>query len=460
MTSEFMRDLLTKDEKITVEYKSCQHGVQEDVYETVCSFSNRYGGYIIMGVENDGTPIGINPNMVKDMKKNFVNQLNNPDKMSPTLYLSIEDIEYEGMTLLWVYVPPTSTVEKCANRIYDRNEDGDMDITDSPIQLQNMYNRKSNTYAEHKIFPYVTTKDLRMDLMDKVRNLAKSKNPDHLWLKMSDEEILKSAGLWEKDFSSGIQGYNLAGVLLFGKDEVIRSCCHGYITDAIYRVENLDRYDDRLQVTTNLIEAYELLMEFVAKHTSDKFCLIDNVNTSIRGIISREVIANILVHRDYSSAFPAKVIIEKDWLKTENWCIPRRHGNIMSDEFTPYPKNPLIQQFFANIGRTDTIGSGVRNLYKYTPIYSDGGKPELIEDDVFRIIIPLDKVAAEEVKEQKTLSEREQKIYNMICENLHLSVEQVMAELDISRATVFRDYAKIKKVTGAVYDKKTSTWTL
>ena len=210
-------------------------------------------------------------------------------------------------------------------------------------------------------------------------------------------------------------------------------------------MDNPDRYDDRLQVTTNLIEAYELLMEFVAKHTSDKFYLIDNVNTSIRGIISREVIANILVLRDYSSAFPAKVIIERDWLKTENWCIPRRHGNIMSDEFTPYPKNPLIQQFFANIGRTDTIGSGVRNLYKYTPIYSDGGKPELIEDDVFRIIIPLDKVAAEVAKEQKTLSEREQKIYNMICEKLHLSVEQVMAEFDISRATVFRDYAKIKK---------------
>ena len=41
-----------------------------------------------------------------------------------------------------------------------------------------------------------------------------------------------------------------------------------------------------------------------------------------------------------------------------------------------------------------------------------------------------------------------------------LNQTQVMAELDISRATVFRDYAKIKKVTGAMYDKKTSTWTL
>ena len=172
MTTELMRDLLTNDEKITIEYKTCQRGIQEDVYETVCSFSNRYGGYIIMGVEDDGTPIGINRNMSKDMRKNFVNQLNNPDRMSPTLYLSIEEFEYEGKLLLWVYVPPTSTVEKCINRIYDRNEDGDMDITDSPIQLQNMYNRKSNTYAEHRIFPYVTKDDLRIDLMDKVRNLV------------------------------------------------------------------------------------------------------------------------------------------------------------------------------------------------------------------------------------------------------------------------------------------------
>lgn len=31
--------------------------------------------------------------------------------MSPTLYLSIEEFEYEGKLLLWVYVPPTSTVE-------------------------------------------------------------------------------------------------------------------------------------------------------------------------------------------------------------------------------------------------------------------------------------------------------------------------------------------------------------
>ena len=36
MTSDFMKELLSKDEKITVEYKNCQYGIQEDVYEHIC----------------------------------------------------------------------------------------------------------------------------------------------------------------------------------------------------------------------------------------------------------------------------------------------------------------------------------------------------------------------------------------------------------------------------------------
>ena len=119
------------------------------------------------------------------------------------------------------------------------------------------------------------------------------------------------------------------------------------------------------------------------------------------------------------------------------------------------------KQIWSIIRKLDyTLDDNTVETMTDTPMYSDGGKPELIEDDVFRINIPLDRTAADEATEQKTLSEREQKIYNMLCENLHLSVEQVMAELDISRSTVIRDYAKIKKVTGAAYDKKTSTWTL
>lgn len=55
----------------------------------------------------------------------------------------------------------------------------------------------------------------------------------------------------------------------------------------------------------------------------------------------------------------------------------------------PNPKNPIIASFFRNIGWSDRLGSGVRNLFKYTKYYS-GLEPEFVEGEVFRIIVPLD----------------------------------------------------------------------
>ena len=199
-------------------------------------------------------------------------------------------------------------------------------------------------------------------------------------------------------------------------------------------------------------------MGFVAKHTSDKFCLIDNVSTSVRDMIAREVVANILVHRDFSSSYPAKLVIEKNWLYTENWCRPRRHGNITSKEFTPYPKNPLIANFFTTIGRSDTLGSGVRNLYKYTPIYAGAGEPELFEDDVFKISIPLNMDAVNELASKVGLSEREEAIYDIICDNPSISIDEIAEKFDVTRRTILRDVQELKKKGKVTYNKKDSMW--
>ena len=45
---------------------------------------------------------------------------------------------------------------------------------------------------------------------------------------------------------------------------------------------------------------------------------------------------------------------------------------------------------------TDELGSGMRNTYKYTQLYS-GGTPEFIEGNVFKTIVPLDTVSVGKV---------------------------------------------------------------
>lgn len=263
MTREFMQNLLDSGEGFTIEYKKNENKLSSDVFETISSFSNRYGGHILLGVvevEKDGHKVGevrgVDKNAVYDMKRNFINTLNNPNMFKPTLYLELEEFDYDGMTVLWAYIPPMSQLCYCNKRVYDRNDDADQDVTDKNDRVAEIISRKSSEYREQQMLPYAKDSHLKMELMDTVRKLAKARDPKHPWQTMDDMEIMRSAGLYVENIMTGESGFNLAAVLLFGKPEVIKSCVPGYKTDAIYRVENVDRYDDRDIVEDNLIEAY------------------------------------------------------------------------------------------------------------------------------------------------------------------------------------------------------------
>ena len=458
MTIEKLEELLQAGEGFTIEYKECVNGLNDSVYETVCSFSNRYGGHILLGVkeaDHQAVVIGVNPKCITDMKKNFVNMLNNPNKMHPSLYLNLEEIEYKGMKLLWVYVPISSQIEFCNNKIYDRNEDADQDVSTSADLVANISNRKSATYTERRIFPYCKEEHLKMELIPKVKQLALNRDRNHPWKDMDEMELMKSAGLYEEDLLTGKKGFNLAAILLLGKPEVIQSCVPGYKTDAIYRVKNTDRYDDRLIIEGNLLESYDLLMEFIAKHTDDKFFLIDNVNISVRSAIAREIVSNLLVHREFGSAFPAKLIIDKESIYTENWNRAQRVGRIEPQNFTPYPKNPVLAKFFVNIGYADSLGSGVRNLYKYTKIYS-GGEPDFEEGDVFKLTVPIGNVGVE--VNSNRLSERQNMILGVIKDDTSIQVEEIAESFGLSRATILREIQEIKKSVQLSYSKKEKEW--
>ena len=109
---------------------------------------------------------------------------------------------------------------------------------------------------------------------------------------MSDEELFRSAKLYDRDYTTGEEGFNLAAVLLLGKDEVISSVCPAYITDAVVRRDNIDRYDDRLMVRTNLFDSYEQLREFTERNLPDRFVLKGDKRVSPRTMIARELVAN------------------------------------------------------------------------------------------------------------------------------------------------------------------------
>jgi ATP-dependent DNA helicase RecG len=297
--------------------------------------------------------------------------------------LSIEEIEIDEKKILYVYVPESSQVHRCNGKIFDRNEDGDFEITNNTNLVAAMYMRKQSTYTENRIFPYAELSDLKREIFIKVRKMAANQRPNHPWKSMDDLELLKSAGLYLRDLQSGKEGITLGGILIFGDEQLIHAALPHYRTDAILRREDTDRYDDRDDIRTNLIESYERLMQFIAKHLNDKFYLEKDQRISLRDKIFREVISNLLIHREFANPFPAKLVIESDRVFVENSNKPHGNGIIDPENFSPFPKNPTIAKFFKEIGWVDELGSGVRNIYKYNKIYSDA-EPTFIEGNSFK----------------------------------------------------------------------------
>ena len=81
MTYEQIRKIIETGENIGTEFKRCGNGIESDTYETVCSFSNRFGGDILCEVLDDGTVNG-----------------------------STEIIEYENKKIIHIHVPVSSEV--------------------------------------------------------------------------------------------------------------------------------------------------------------------------------------------------------------------------------------------------------------------------------------------------------------------------------------------------------------
>ena len=229
-----------------------------------------------------------------------------------------------------------------------------------------------------------------LGLFDKAKQIIRASNPSHAFLEYSPMEILRSSSLYRKDFKTGEEGFTLASALIFGKDTTIQNILPAYKVEAMVRRQNTDRWDDRITLRTNLIDTYLSLMDFVRKHLEDKFYINEQgQRISLRELIFRELIGNVVVHREYTNHIATEILIEPDKVVATNPNRVTFTGVLDIQTFSPFAKNPNIRKFFTAFGWADEIGSGVRNIAKYLSEYTKGALPIFIEGDIFRTEIPL-----------------------------------------------------------------------
>ncbi|MDR1644717.1 MAG: putative DNA binding domain-containing protein [Tannerellaceae bacterium] len=375
-----LKQIINKGESPFVDFSKCTTELIDSVFQSICSFLNKEGGSLIVGVHDYGEIVGVSELFVDSMLKKFANAME--EDFSPSLDLAPEVIEINQRKLLYVAIPKSKEVCRYKNKVYDRIGREVCDITYNYNLVGSVFLRKNNESSENIVCPFLRMSELDEMAFRTMRKHLADSNPAHPWLSLTNEEFLHMNGFWGKDPVSKKEGFVLATVLLFGKEETIQNYNPvTYRTDAIYRNIRYDefsspaldypesRYDDRDIIFSNLIDSYLRLMKFVQRNLPKRVLNKGGLSVNIREKLFREIVTNLLIHREYTHKYPCRLLVFSDKLITENGMRTFPETKKTFDSFDVQRINPLITKVFQEMGWIEKPGSGKQNIFKYAPFY-------------------------------------------------------------------------------------------
>lgn len=384
MNNEKFISLTQLGESYTVEYKSCTENVSESVYESICSFLNHSGGYILLGVKDNGEIKGVSPTKVEKLKKSIINNIQNSELFIPCPYFSPQVLKIDDKTVIALEVPCGQYVYKYKGHYFDRNGDADIDVTNQSELLLALFERKNPHLFEERFAENLSMQHLDAQTFQYCKNILSVIKPNHYWLQMSNEEILISSHLAKRDDDTGELKLKNAALILFGKEDSLVELMPRYRFEAMFHLctyqqyndlaQFPNRYDDRITLHCNLINVYDRLSKFVERYLPDRFYLPEGSlhREDLRWKLFREIVANLCVHSDYSSGYACFLHIFKDRVITKN---PTRllpeipEGELKISQLQNYTKNPLLVRIFRELAWVEDMGSGMRNIVKFAPLY-------------------------------------------------------------------------------------------
>ncbi len=343
--------LLNNGESETVEFKK---SFDREVIETVVAMANRRGGYILVGVKDNGKIIGVTVH--QNTLVNWINEI--AQNTEPKILPEIDMDNREGKTVVIISVDesPIKPV-MYRGRAYLRVNASNRRLTSKEIsELFEMSTGMSWDYYPVK----ATVDDLDFETVRKFSRMAK--------LDYGEMEILKKLHLLRGD------KVTRAALLLFGKDP------QEMFMNAVIRVGRFRDSEiiDSVDIKGNLFEQVENAMDTVKKHLNRKFVIEDLQRREVWDYpleALREGLINAVIHRDYRRPEDTQIKIYDDHLTIWN------PGTLPFDltvedlyrEHPSHPRNKLIAEVFYLAGYIEKWGSGTLRVIAS---FRERGMPE------------------------------------------------------------------------------------
>ena len=378
---------MTKDELIKrlrafewtdAEFKEAQHAASKSAYETVSAFANTAGGWLVFGVrDNDGVFEIVGVAEVDKVQGEFLTTLNSRQKLSHQIRVDESIIEHEEGVLLVFHVPESPRSEKPVyldgdiRRAFVRR--GASDMRCSPDDIARFLRDASTTRYDGQLLDGLDPEEFFDTVSVRwYRRVFDERNPGRQQA-ISDLEFLNEWGFVVEHADRLVP--TRAGALLFGRPRYIRQLLPRPVVDcqfidAEFSAWSSDhRWQDRLVVEENLMQAWLSLSERYMKHAERPFgvdgATLRRDDDPPDYISFREAAINLLIHQDYGD-HSRKPSIRFFRDRTLFWN-PGDAFATMDQLLDPTEKevrNPAIVAAFRRIGLSEQAGMGVRAIFR------------------------------------------------------------------------------------------------
>ena len=368
-------ELLTLKEGHYVEFKSAQHGLPQNIFETISSFSNSDGGTIYLGIVEGDIKIlqGFSKATCEKYKLDLLNSIHNKNKISfPVIsdndftFISLDNDKY----ILSIEVKEAHYLHKpiyLNNNLllaYGRDNEGDYLLRGD--QIKTLFEDSG-----HGLFDSLPNKmfygfdDVDLDTLHTYRDMLNENDSTNLYKKYNDEEFLKKTAFLIPG-NNGKHVLSNAGVLLFTSSSLIKTICPHYYLDYQSKESAGSKWKNRISSddtnwSGNVFDFYlktfnEICQQLPSSYVSDGG---RNIGPRLMQDAIKEALANALSNHAFLLNGSLTVYRYSNGIEINNngkMLVPLEltlRGGIS------LPRNSMILTAFRRLGIADRAGKGI-----------------------------------------------------------------------------------------------------
>lgn len=353
-------------ESLIIEFKSDRKCYPlAKLYEDLVGMANTDGGWLFLGMEDDGTPTGVDKQHTDCQSMEAMIQ----DNTMPSLFVRAHIEHWDGKDVLAIEVPISRQLMMTAEGKYLRRR-LKRDGTPETVALKPYEILQRLSYIQAIDPSAQVIEDLPADVAlsslerERLRNMIRIYHGDVTLLELSDTELDRALGfVKERD---GEWFPTIAGILMIGQENYIRQYVPSH--EVLFQVlDGVNVLANPPAMRGSLLQTFEKVELLFQSRIVEQELQIGMFRVPIPNYEKdafREGFVNALVHRDYFRVGAVQVQLQKNSLSISSpggFLEGITPDNILTT--APTPRNVLLAEAAKRIGLAERTGRGIDKIY-------------------------------------------------------------------------------------------------